>query len=271
MPSVRLHAIRVRTEAIALQSASVSDVDEIRRRTLALYSRSNDEKDSTAWPQLWTENGAVTDRSGTYVRRGRSSVRGWDQRKQPRLRHAPLLRQPGDRDQRGTQPSPTPTSWSSRGRPIRCANGPWATSIITIQVALPFAVSAAKVDQLVRGGSTWLFLDRRIDPRPTIRTRQAGASNSRQRSLLRARQRACRSANDQAVHGAAIGTRTCRSQYATCWLNTIIAVDGDSADQLRLPVLEKLNDEPWFVLHVGCAHDRLVREDRAWRFASKEK
>ena len=35
----------------------VSDVEEI-RRTLALYSRFNDEKDSLAWSQLWTEDGS---------------------------------------------------------------------------------------------------------------------------------------------------------------------------------------------------------------------
>jgi hypothetical protein len=159
-------------------------------------------------------------------------------------------------------------------------------------------------DQLVRSGSTWLFQDRRIDRRPTIRTPLAdlglGDPPDDQEAIRRALALYAQMADNKDATGWSeqfatngvfrtggqehVGRQAIKqfmqqqladeaADRATLHLgaNAVIAIDCDSADVISdWLVLEKIGDKPWSVLHVGRAHDRLVREDGSWRITSKE-
>jgi 3-phenylpropionate/cinnamic acid dioxygenase small subunit len=268
----------------------VTDVDEI-RRTLALYSRFNDEKDSTAWSHLWTESGAVTDRSGTYV--GRPAIKQFvdginannPERDTLHFCANSVIGIHGD-----TAQAHTDIVFVSRPtNPM----GSWTVGNINHYT-----------DHLVRSGSTWLFQDRRIDRRPSIRTPLAdlslGDPPDDEEAIRRALALYAQMADNKDPIGwseqfATSGVfRTHAQEYVgrqaikqfiqqqladeatdrnTLHLgaNVAIAVDGDSADVTSdWLVLENTGNAPWSVVHVGRAHDRLVREDLTWRFASKE-
>jgi hypothetical protein len=268
----------------------VSDVDEI-RRTQALYSRFNDEKDSTAWSQLWTESGAVTDRSGRYI--GRPAIKQFvdginannPERDTLHFCANSVIGIHGD------------TAWAHTdivfvSRPTNPV-GQWTVGSINHYT-----------DHLVRGGSTWLFQDRRIDRRPTIRTPLADLSLGdppddqeaiRRTLALYAEMADSKDATGWSeqfaingvfrTHGQEHVGRQAIKQFMQQQLadeatgrdtlhlgaNAAIALERDSADVISdWLVLEKTGDNPWSVAHVGRAHDRLVREDRTWRFTSKE-
>jgi hypothetical protein len=268
----------------------MSDVDEI-RRTLALYSRFNDEKDSTAWSQLWTESGSVSDRSGTYTGR-------------PEIKHF--------------------VDGINQANPDRdtlhfCANSAialdgdvaWAHTDIVF-VSRPtnplgsWAVGNINhyTDRLVRVGSSWLFQDRRIDRRPTVRTPLAelplGAQLDDHEAIRRtvALYAQMRDSKDPAgcsrqfatsgtLHstdgdysGPAEIERYIAQQLAQqgpahdtahLGVNSIVDVDGDSAQVFTdYLVYGKTGEMPWSIERMFRAHDRLSREDGAWRFTWKE-
>ena len=268
----------------------VSDVDEI-RRTLALYSRFNDEKDSAAWSELWTENGAVTDRSGTYV--GRAAIKrfvdGINEKNPDRdtlhFCANPLITLDGD-----TARAYTDIVFVSRPtNPL----GPWVLGNVNHYT-----------DRLVRSGSRWLFEDRRIDRRPLIHPSLADLHLSppadQEEAIRRALALYAQLLDNKdstgwseqfALHGTfhtTNGDHTGRqaikqpmerqianapSDHHTAHFgaNAVITLDGDSAqvtgDWLTL---ESVGEQPWSVLRVSRTSDRLVREDGAWRFTWKE-
>ncbi len=268
----------------------VSDVDEI-RRTLALYSRYNDEKDSTAWSELWTESGSVMDRSGKYV--GRPAIKAFvdginvDNPDRDTLHFCAnsVIALNGDAAEAHTdivfvsRPSNPPGEWS-----VGSINH--------------------YTDQLVRDGTQWLFEDRRIDRRPTVRTPLAemrvgtplGDHEEIRRALaLYAQMVDSKDATGWSEQFAANGTfHTRKGDYtgraaikqfieqqfanesadrntAHLGTNSVISVDGDTAQVATdCLVFEKLGEHPWTVLQVSRASDRLIREDGVWRFTWKE-
>lgn len=159
-------------------------------------------------------------------------------------------------------------------------------------------------DRLVRSGSKWLFEERRIDPRPNVRVplsdlplgpplndeeavRRTLALYAQMVDSKDASGWSEQFATNGAFHsrrGDQVG-RPAIKQYieqqfanepggrntAHLGTNAVIEIDGDTAqvtgDWLTF---EKIGDAPWTVLSVRRAHDRLVREDGAWRFAWKE-
>jgi 3-phenylpropionate/cinnamic acid dioxygenase small subunit len=268
----------------------VSDVDEI-RRTLALYSRHNDEKDSTTWSELWTEDGSVTDRSGTYV--GRADIKRFvdgineanPDRDTLHFCANSVIALDGD-----TAQAHTDIVFVSRATNPA---GPWTAGNINHYT-----------DRLARQGSKWLFQQRRIDRRPTVRTPLAGLSLGtppddheaiRRTLALYAQMVDSKDATGWSEQFATNGTlhtsdgdhsgrpaiqRFIEQQFAseppdrnTAHLiaNSVIEVTSDSAQVTSdCLVFEKIGDEPWSVLRVSRAHDRLVREDGAWRLAWKD-
>jgi hypothetical protein len=273
-----------------IQSPVVSDVDGI-RRTLALYSRFNDEKDSTAWSELWSEDGAVTDRSGTYVGRGdikrfvdRINAANPDRDTLHFCANA-VIALDGDAAQ-------AHTDIVFVSRPTN-PTGSWAIGNINHYE-----------DRLAHRGANWLFEDRRIDRRPTVRTPLADlhlgpATDDHEAirrtlalyaQLLDSKDAAGGSeqfATDGTLH-ASDGDDTGRSaikrhleqEFAreapgrnTAHLigNSVIDVAGDSAHVASdCVVFEQIGDEAWAVLSAKRVHDWLVLEDGAWRFTSKE-
>jgi hypothetical protein len=274
----------------------VSDVDEI-RRTLALYARFNDEKDSTAWSQLWTEDGAVTDRSGTYV--GRPAIKQFVDGINEANPHRDTLHfcansviaLDGDTAQAHSDIVfvSRPTSPNDPATPT----GPWAVGNINHYT-----------DRLARSGTQWLFVDRRIDRRPAVRTPLAelpvGSPVDDQEAIrhtlaLYAQLVDSKDATGWSLQFAPTGTfhtqhgdhtgraaieRFMAQQFATepaerntahLGVNAVIAIDGDTA-QLTSDALvfEKIGEAPWTVLRVSRAEDRLIRVDGAWRFVWKE-
>jgi hypothetical protein len=268
----------------------VSDVDGI-RRTLALYSRYNDEKDSTAWSELWTEDGAVTDRSGTYV--GRADIKRFvdgineanPDRDTLHFCANAVVALNGDAAQ-------AHTDIVFVSRPTN-PTGSWALGNINHYT-----------DRLARHGASWLFEDRRIDRRPTVRTPLADLHLSpatddheaiRRTLALYAQMVDSKDAVGWIEQFATNGTlhtsggdvsgrsaikRHIEQEFAreapgrnTVHLiaNSVIEVTGDAAQVTSdCLVFEKIGDAPWAVLSVGRVHDRLVREDGAWRFTWKE-
>jgi ketosteroid isomerase-like protein len=268
----------------------VSDVDGI-RRTLALYSRYNDEKDSTAWSELWTEDGCVTDRSGTY--RGHADIKQFVDG---------INAANPDRD-----------TLHFCANAVVALNGDAAQAHTDIVfVARPTNPSGTwtlgnvnhYTDRLARRGSNWLFEDRRIDRRPTVRTplvdlRLSPASDDHEAirralalyaQMLDSKDPAGCSeqfASDATLHtpgGDHVGRtaikRSIEQQLAgeapgrnTAHLiaNSVIEVSGDTADVTSdCLVLESVGDGPWSALSANRVHDRLAREGGAWRFAWKE-
>jgi hypothetical protein len=268
----------------------VSDVDEI-RRTLALYSRYNDEKDSTAWSKLWTENGSVMDRSGKYV--GRPAIKAFvdginvanPDRDTLHFCANSVIALNGD-----TAEAHTDIVFVSR--PTNPVGG-WSVGSINHYT-----------DRLARSGTQWLFEDRRIDRRPTVRTPLTelaigvplGDHEDIRRTLaLYAQMADSKDASGWSEQFATNGTFHTRrgdhtgraaikqlieQQFAnepadrnTAHLgtNSVIRVEGDTAEVATDSlVFEKFGDQPWTVLQVGRSHDRLIREDGAWRFTWKE-
>ena len=268
----------------------MSDVDEI-RRTLALYSRYNDEKDSTAWSELWTANGSVMDRSGKYV--GRPAIKAFvdninvenPDRDTLHFCANSVIALNGD-----TAEAHTDIVFVSRPNN---PTGAWLVGSINHYT-----------DQLVRHGSQWFFQDRRIDRRPTVRTPLSELSvgsplgeheDIRRVLALYAQMVDSKDAIGWSEQFAANGTfhtrkgdhtgRAAIKQFieqqfanepsdrntAHLGTNLVISVDGDSAqvatDGL---VFEKFGEQPWIVLQVSRSHDRLVREGGTWRFTWKE-
>jgi 3-phenylpropionate/cinnamic acid dioxygenase small subunit len=269
----------------------VSDVDDI-RRTLALYSRYNDEKDSTAWSELWTENGSVTDRSGTYV--GRPAIK----------RFVDGINE--------ANPDRDTIHWCANSV-ISVAGDTGLAHTDIVFAARPTSPDAQwtvsginhYTDRLVRSGPKWLFESRRIDPRPNVRIPLSELQLSPPMNDEEAIRRTLafyaqtvdskdatgwseQFATNGTFHSSRRGDQTGRPaikeymerQFAnepagrnTAHLgaNAVIEIDGDTAhvtgDWLTF---EKIGDAPWTVLSMRRAHDRLVREDGAWRFAWKE-
>jgi hypothetical protein len=268
----------------------VSHVDGI-RRTLALYSRFNDEKVSTDWSELWTEDGAVTDRSGTYV--GRADIKRFvdgineanPDRDTLHFCANAVIALNGDTAQ-------AHTDIVFVARPTN-PSGSWAVGSINHYT-----------DRLARRGSDWLFEDRRIDRRPTVRTALAELDLSpptddheaiRRTLALYAQMLDSKDAAGWSEQFAANGTlhtaagdvagrpaikRHIEQQLASeargrntarLIANSVIDVSGDSAQASSdCLVFETIGDAPWAVLSVSRMRDRLVREDGAWRFAWKE-
>jgi uncharacterized protein (TIGR02246 family) len=268
----------------------VSDVDDI-RRTLALYSRHNDEKDSTAWSELWTESGAVSDRSGTYV--GRADIKRFvdginaanPDRDTLHFCANAVVALNGD-----TAQAHTDIVFVSR--PTN-PTGAWAVGNINHYT-----------DRLARAGAHWQFEDRRIDRRPTVHTsladlRLSAATDDHEAirralalyaQMLDSKDPAGLSeqfapngtwhTSGQQVDGRPSIKRHVEQQFAaeapgrnTAHLigNSVIEVSGDSAQvSSDCVVFEQLGDEPWTVRRASRMRDRLVREDGAWRFISKE-
>ncbi len=268
----------------------MSDVDGI-RRTLALYSRHNDEKDSTAWSELWTERGAVTDRSGTYV--GRADIKRFvdginaanPDRDTLHFCANSVVGLDGDAAQ-----SHTDIVFVSR--PTN-PTGSWAVENVNHYT-----------DRLARRGANWLFEDRRIDRRPTVRTplaelRLSPAADDheaiRRALALYAQMLDSRDEAGCSEQFAADGTwhtsggdvagrpaieREIAQRFAgaasarnTAHLiaNSVIEVSGDSAHATSdCVVFEQVGEEPWAVRSVSRVRDRLVREAGTWRFTWKE-
>jgi 3-phenylpropionate/cinnamic acid dioxygenase small subunit len=293
--STRARSFRTENAAARLPSdcdriCAVTDVDDI-RRTLALYSRFNDEKDSTAWSQLWTENGSVTDRSGTYV--GRPAIKrfvdGINEHNPDRdTLHwcaNSVIALDGDS-------ALAHTDIVFVSRPTNPA-GPWAVGNINHYT-----------DRLARHGAAWLFDERRIDRRPAVRTPLSDLSADmpmdeheeiRRTLALSAQLVDSKDAtgwSEQFARNGIFHTRSgdqtgrpaikrfIEQQFAnepadrnTAHLgtNSVITVEGDTAQVTTdYLVFEKLGEDPWTVLRVSRAHDRLIRENGAWRFAWKE-
>jgi len=268
----------------------VSDVDGI-RRTLALYSRYNDVKDSTAWSELWTERGAVTDRSGTYV--GRPEIKRFvdgintanPDRDTLHFCANAVVAVDGNLAQ-------AHTDIVFVSRPTN-PTGVWAVGSINHYT-----------DRLAQDGAEWRFEDRRIDRRPTVRTPLAELGLSAATDDHEAIRRALAlyaqmlDSKDPAglseqfatngtwhtsgiqVDGRSAIKRHFEQQLATeapghstahLIGNSVIQVSGDSAEvSSDCVVFEQLGEKPWAVQSASRVRDRLVREDGAWRLLSKE-
>jgi 3-phenylpropionate/cinnamic acid dioxygenase small subunit len=268
----------------------VSDVDQI-RRTLALYSRYNDEKDSTAWSRLWTEDGSVMDRSGRYV--GRPAIKAFvdginaanPDRDTLHFCANSAIAVDGDAAE-------AHTDIVFVSRPTN-PTGAWSVGGINHYT-----------DRLVRQGSEWLFQDRRIDRRPTVRTplRELGVGppmdgheEIRRTLALYAQMVDSKDATGWSEQFATNGTfhtrtgdhtgRTAIKEFierqfaaepavrntAHLGTNSVIVVDNDAAQVATdYLVFEKIGEQPWTVLRVSRSQDRLVRDKGAWRFTWKE-
>ena len=268
----------------------VSEVDDI-RRTLALYSRFNDEKDSTCWSQLWTENGAITDRSGTYV--GHAAIKRFldglvennPHRDTLHFCANPLISIDGDTARAHTDILAVARSTN----PV----GPWVLGQVNHYT-----------HRLVRSGSQWLFEERRIDRRPLIHSSlaelQLGPPADDHDAILRTLALYAQLLDNKdftgwgeqfALNGTfhtANGDHTGRpaikqhvereyankpTDYHTAHFgaNAAITQDADSAQVTGdCLTLESVGEQPWSVLRVSRTGDRLVREDRGWRLTWKE-
>jgi 3-phenylpropionate/cinnamic acid dioxygenase small subunit len=266
-----------------------SDVDQI-RRTLALYSRYNDYKDSTPWSELWTEAGWVISWTGEYA--GRPAIKRFVDRINERAPDRETLHfcansviaLDGD-------VADAHTDIVFFSRPTNPA-GPWAVGGINHYT-----------DRLARQGTDWLFYERRIDRRPWIRsplsdlrvgTRMSEHEEIRRTLALYAQLVDNKDPTGWSEQFAANGTFHTRSgdhagrpaikafiehqfdhepagrNTAHLGTNSVINVAGETADVLTdWLVFESIGEGPWTILRVSRSNDRLIREDGAWRFAWK--
>jgi 3-phenylpropionate/cinnamic acid dioxygenase small subunit len=241
---------------------------------------------------LWTDNGSVMDRSGKYV--GHRDIKAFvdginaDNPDRDTLHFCAnsVIALDGD-----TAEAHTDIVFVSR--PTNPTTGAWSIGNINHYT-----------DRLVRRGARWLFEDRRIDRRPTVRTplselapgtRLGDHEDIRRTLALYAQMADNKDATGWSDQFASNGTFHARSgdytgraairQFAerrfatepadrhTAHLGTssVIHVDGDTAEAATdCLVFEQLGDQPWTALRAGRWHDRLIREGGAWRFTWKE-